>query len=59
MLEKITVKKVTEKTYRVGNKIVYEDMDGCLISVTELTTKEKEAFYNFIGHRKPETLRKL
>lgn len=58
-MSKILVKKISDKNYRVGNKIVYEDMEGSLIAVTELTTQEKEAFYNFIGHKKPETLSKL
>lgn len=55
----IFVKKINDKNYRVGNKIVYEDIDGCLIAVTELTTQEKEAFYNFIGTKSSHTLRKL
>ena len=55
----ILVKKVSDKNYRVGNKIVYEDMEGDLISITELTTTEKEAFYNFIGHRSIDAIRNI
>ena len=55
----IIVKKVSDKNYRVGNKIVYEDMGGNLIAITELSTAEKEAFYNFIGHRSMVTMHKV
>lgn len=55
----IYVKKISDKNYRVGNKIVYEDMEGRLIAVTELTTAEMEAFYNFVGRKGLHTLKKL
>lgn len=56
---KILVKKLSNGNFRVGDKILYEDMEGRIVSYTELTTEEKEAFYNFIGHKKPETIAKL
>lgn len=61
MLEdnKILVKKLKNGNYRVGNKILYTDMDNNIIAIAELTTQEKEAFYNFIGHRKTETISKF
>lgn len=49
----ILVRKVSEKSWRVGNKVVYEDLDGDLIAVTELTTEEKEAFYKKLPKRYP------
>lgn len=54
----IHVKKISETEYRVGNKIIYTDMDGRLISRTELTQQEANAFYNFVGTRKMETIYK-
>jgi hypothetical protein len=47
----ITVKKLSDKSWRVGSKVVYEDLDGTIISVTELTTAEKEAFYKQLPKR--------
>lgn len=51
----ITVKKVTDKSFRVGNKVVYEDMEGNLIAVSELTVKETEALHNFLPKNYPKT----
>lgn len=39
----ITVKKVSEHSLRVGNKIVQVDNNGECTALTELSTKEKEA----------------
>jgi hypothetical protein len=55
-MKKILVKKLSNGNYRVNNKILYVDLEGAIISITELTTEEKDAFYKFIGHKKPETL---
>ena len=49
----IQVRKVAEKTWRVGEKVVYEDMEGNLIARTELTDLEKEAFYRKLPRRFP------
>jgi len=51
----IQVKKVCDKTWRVGSKVVYEDLDGTLVAVTELTQKEKEAFYKKLPKRYPQS----
>lgn len=50
----IQVKKVSDKSWRVGSKVVYEDLDGALVAVTELTTAEKEAFYEKLPRRYPK-----
>lgn len=51
----ITVKKVSDKTFRVGNKVVYEDMEGNLVAVSELTVRETEALHNFLPKNYPKT----
>lgn len=51
----ITVKKIKEKIYRVGNKVVYEDMDENLVAVSELTEQEKEALFKFLPKNYPKT----
>ena len=49
----IRVRKVNDKNWRVGDKLVYEDMDGDLIAKVELTELEKEAFYKHLGRNYP------
>lgn len=51
----ITVKKVADKSFRVGTKVVYEDMEGNLIAVSELTVKERDALYDFLPKNYPKT----
>lgn len=51
----VQVKKVSDKTFRVGNKVVYEDMEGNLVAVSQLTVKETEALHNFLPKNYPKT----
>lgn len=44
----IEIKTISEERIRVNNKIVYRDKDGHWVSVSELTTREKEAFDNYL-----------
>lgn len=48
---KVVVRQISETEYRVGNKVVYKDSEDRLVSRTELTEDEANAFYNYIGKR--------
>lgn len=45
----IQIRQLTDRSLRVGGKLVYQDQEGNWVAVTELTTAEREALSNFLS----------
>ncbi|CAA0254907.1 hypothetical protein [Tenacibaculum maritimum] len=46
-MSKVVIKPITEESLRVRKKVVYKDMQGNWIAVSELSLSEEKAFKNY------------
>lgn len=47
-MAEITIKQHTDTSLQVGKKVVYKDLNGNWIAVSELTSKETEALNKYL-----------
>lgn len=52
----IIVKKVGNESLKVGNKILYKDLNDNWIATTELSTKEKEALNQYLSEHETQEI---